>query len=79
MTSQPSSQKLVALAIVLLTAKEAAKLLKVSLSWLALRLEATSVYININQVDRTLALLRPRRSGTLDYEQQAQFHFRSRD
>jgi hypothetical protein len=35
MTSQPSSQKLVALAIVLLMAKEAAKLLKVSLSWLA--------------------------------------------
>jgi hypothetical protein len=51
-----------------------------------LRLEAgivvhrnTSVYININQVDRTLDLLRPRRSGTLDYEQQAQFHFRSRN
>jgi hypothetical protein len=35
MTSQPSSQKLAALAIVLLTPKEAAKLLKVSLSWLA--------------------------------------------
>ena len=51
-----------------------------------LRLEAgivihrnTSVYININQVDRKLDLLRPRRSGTLDYEQQAQFHFRSRN
>jgi predicted DNA-binding transcriptional regulator AlpA len=35
MTSQPSSQKLAALAIFLLTPKEAAKLLKVSLSWLA--------------------------------------------
>ena len=35
MTSQPSSQRLAALAIVLLTPKEAAKLLKVSLSWLA--------------------------------------------
>jgi predicted DNA-binding transcriptional regulator AlpA len=35
MTSHPSSQKLAALAIVLLTPKEAAKLLKVSLSWLA--------------------------------------------
>jgi predicted DNA-binding transcriptional regulator AlpA len=35
MTSQPSSQKLAAMAILLLTPKEAAKLLKVSLSWLA--------------------------------------------